>query len=150
MSNWEVVTLGSEAPAYSWDVPFVRVAGILVEDHELCVGRHRNRITYETLGGQAEIGEDLLVALQRELFEEAQIKIDLADVKPFGKYLDRSDGSDRPMLMIAYLIGAYEGIIARDREVAHIARINSSSSLPRGSTLEREIIPELLRSGRIH
>lgn len=132
------------------EAPLVRVTGLIVEDYRLYTGRHRDRLTFEAFGGKAEIGEHPLDALYRELHEEAQIKVNLANVRPFGKYLDRADGDGRPMLLVAYLIEDYEGTIARDREIAEIRRINSESGFPLGSTLGAYIVPQLVSVGLIH
>lgn len=89
---------GFKTPFSSFDSALVsQVYGIIVnEKNEILLVLHR-RGDYLLPGGTVEIGESLIETLERELYEEAAVKIDLISLKEgFWQQVYKLENSDSP------------------------------------------------------
>jgi 8-oxo-dGTP diphosphatase len=60
----------------------VSVRGVMMENNKFLLGRHGEDGTWETFGGGLDFGEELRVALQREIAEELGCEVSYISEKP--------------------------------------------------------------------
>ncbi len=62
-------------------------AACLIDPHgRLLLVRKRGTLAFMLPGGKCETGESALAAVQRELWEELQLQLNAADLRPLGRF----------------------------------------------------------------
>lgn len=128
-----------------------KAGGVLIKDRHFLVTKSFGKDIFVAPGGKLEQGESGVQALERELMEELNIKIDTNKIELIGTFYAEAAGQDGVTLeMQVFRINNYEGEIVASSEIEEIKWINTQTvGIEIGSIFLHDVMPLLKQKNLI-
>lgn len=126
--------------------PDIRKAGgVIIKNRRFLVTRAQGKDIFVAPGGKLELGETAIQALQRELMEELQLRVNEEDVEPIGEFTAQAAGDETKIVrMEVFLVNSLSGEPTPAGEIEEVMWVNSQTTgAPIGSIFEHDVMPLL-------
>ena len=122
-----------------------KIGAIIIEDRKVLVGKKREK--YIIPGGRIEPGESHEDCLRRELQEEFQV--DMVSFTFFGQFTAEAALDPGMRVVMDVYEVTINGEPRASSEITDGQFVTSSTTLPLGSIIQKEVIPKLVEEGKI-